>query len=84
MEVRLDMDPVPSADGGLVGASHGATYECGSAAYTAAMYSVSMDREAADGDMTAAEALTAMAANLASVPGSERWKAPVSGAVPVL
>lgn len=67
MEVRLDMDPVPSADGGLVGASHGATYECGSAAYTAAMYSVSMGREAADGDMTAAEALTAMAANLASV-----------------
>ena len=67
MEVRLDMDPVPSVDGGLVGVSHGSTYGCGSADYTAAMYSVSMGRETEAGDMTAAEALTAMAANLASV-----------------
>lgn len=67
MEVRLDMDPVPALDGSLVGVSHGQTYGCGSAAYTAAMYSVSMGREASQGNMTAAEALTAMASNLAVV-----------------
>lgn len=67
MEVRLDVDPVPSADGGLVGASHGSTYDCGEAEYTAAMYSVSMGRESSEGDMTASEALYAMAANLGAV-----------------
>lgn len=64
MEVRLDVDPVPDVDGGLTGASHQATFSCGSAEYTAAMYSVSMGREASEGDMTAEEALAAMGRNL--------------------
>lgn len=67
MEVRLDVDPVPRPDGSLVGASHQATFGCGSAEYTAAMYSVSMGREAEMGNMTAEEALSAMTSNLSAV-----------------
>ena len=67
MEVRLDVDPVNRLDGSLAGMSHSGTFSCGTAAYTAAMYSVSMGREAADGDMTAAEALAALERNLGDV-----------------
>ena len=47
MEVRLDGDQVPDADGeGMMRVNHYDTFACGDADYTALMYSVSMVRAA--------------------------------------
>ena len=45
MEVRLDVDPVPNGNGGLVGAAHFDTFPCGDSSYTSLMYSVSMGQD---------------------------------------
>lgn len=56
MEVRLDVDPVPGKDGGLVGAHHFRTFPCGNSSYTSLMYSVAM------GQLNQGEKISASAA----------------------
>ncbi len=74
MEARLDVDPVPSVSGSLVGASHETTFGCGNADYTAAMYSIYMGQNVEDGDITAETALTAMDKNLSDTLGKNGGK----------
>lgn len=64
MEVRLDVDPISALGGGYIGAGHEVTFPCQNASYTAAMYSVTMGQES-NTEITAAQALSAMEANLA-------------------
>lgn len=66
MEVRMDVDPVPDGNGGKTGVSHAATFACGDAAYTGAMYSVSMGQDA-NVELTGAQALNTMISQLAWV-----------------
>lgn len=67
MEVRLDADPVPGADGEeMTWVSHFDTFDCGDADYTALMYSVSMGR-AAGQTVLVHEALRTMGEQLAQV-----------------
>ena len=42
MEVRLDVDPVETPDGGQEGFMHASTFSCQSASYTSAMYGIPM------------------------------------------
>lgn len=60
MEIRLDIDPVNGISGGQVGAHHFRTFPCGSAPYTALMYSVSMGQENKGEQITADHALSVM------------------------
>lgn len=67
MEVRLDGDQVPDADGeGMMRVNHYDTFACGDADYTALMYSVSMGR-AAGQTVLVHEAFRTMGEQLAQV-----------------
>lgn len=64
LEIRADGDVVYDASGGFSYYSHAATYACGSAPYSALMYSVSMGQENTGNYISADTALQAMRTNL--------------------
>ncbi len=66
MEVRLDVDPVETGRGGLVGAPHFSTFPCGDSSYTSLMYSVAMGQEL-NTEISAASALDMMGKKLDEV-----------------
>lgn len=73
MEVRLDVDPVPGIDGKDAGISHRATYGCGAAAYTSAMYGINMRQEAGR-KISAAEAKKSMKEELEEIKAQNSGK----------
>lgn len=67
MEVRADGDIVYDMDGSYKYYSHGSTYSCPGADYTALMYSVSMGQQNNSDRISAEEALSAMTRNLDNI-----------------